>query len=65
MLSQPIKAYRDLLNEAYQEYIQKYYSYLNDEEYACLYSLFDMDSNGISELIIEKGNCEENSVYHI
>lgn len=59
------QAYRDLLNEAYQEYIQEYYSYIDHGEYACLYSLFDMDSNGIPELIIEKGNCEANSVYHI
>lgn len=61
------QAYRDLVNQAYQEFVATYPpgSYGGSAEFACPYSLFDIDSNGIPELLIEKGNIEANYTYYI
>lgn len=48
----------------YQLFVQngKTYGY---SQYACPYSLFDIDSNGIPELFVTTGNCEANYEYQI
>lgn len=48
----------------YQAFVQngKTYGY---NQYACPYSLFDIDSNGIPELFVKKGNSEANLTYYV
>lgn len=60
-----ISQYKDAYkNVVYQLFVQngKNYGY---SQYACPYSLFDIDSNGIPELFVKKGNCEANYDYSI
>ena len=52
------EAYRNLVNQAYQEY-------LSTSKYACHYSLFDIDSDKIPELLLSKGTSEANNTYWI
>ena len=55
------EAYKQVVYQAFKENGVKYgYS-----QYACPYSLFDIDSNGIPELFVKKGNCEANFTYHV
>ncbi|WP_303870474.1 hypothetical protein [Acetobacterium wieringae] len=51
-------------NVVYQLFVQngKTYGY---SQYACPYSLFDIDSNGIPELFVKKGSGEANYEYQI
>ncbi|WP_243136679.1 hypothetical protein [Acetobacterium paludosum] len=54
-------AYKQVVYQLFKDNGAKYgYS-----QYACPYSLFDMDSNGIPELFVKKGDCEANYEYSI
>ncbi|MDI3537008.1 MAG: hypothetical protein PWR12_1214 [Eubacteriaceae bacterium] len=58
--------YASLINQAYDEFIGSlgtYDQYLIN--YACPYSLFDMDSNGTPELFIKKGKYEAEYRYDV
>jgi len=64
-ISRPAKnAYRSIVAEhANRSYWNKYMrSYMS---YMCYYSLFDMDSDGIPELIMSFGTCEADNKYYI
>lgn len=51
--------YRELVTQAYQEISWP------TSKYNCYYSLFDMDSNGVPELLLSKGTCEADNTFYI
>lgn len=60
-----VSQYKDAYKKVvYQLFVQngKTYGY---SQYACPYSLFDIDSNGIPELFVKKGSGEANFEYQI
>lgn len=55
------EAYKQTVYQLFKENTAKYgYS-----QYACHYSLFDMDSNGVPELFVKTGSCEADFQYQI
>lgn len=55
------EAYKQVVYQLFKENGIKYgYS-----QYACHYSMFDMDSNGIPELFVKTGSCEADFKYQI
>jgi hypothetical protein len=53
-----------LYKQAYRDVVKANHK-MNMGPYSCHYSLFDMDSNGIPELILDIGTCHADRTYHV
>lgn len=58
------KTYKQILNQ-YQTNCQSIHVQNDDGCLICKYAICDIDNNGINELIIEEGTCEQDKTQHI